>query len=341
MTKEPGFLRGEDGNPNYYRRLSRNIALVMVGVSLIPLVLIGGVLLRHFGDSYHQKVHAYLDELIQKHSQNIDGFLTARLADIRVMARSNNPDRLRDGDFLGSKLNLLREEYGGVYVDLGLIDSEGIQVAYAGPFILAMANYAEADWFKKYHVSKSGDKIICPRGLLILSKKPIVSPDYGLLPSKQRRAYLIVETKVNGVNFKVATCHLDSFLKEGAARAKQLDIFFKKLSPHDNAIFLGDFNFGDNAQPETKHLDNSYVDVWTRVNGDKKGYTWNIEKSKMARDGSFPNEKSRRLDRVLIKSKRVKPVSAKIVGDKPVEGKTDIFPSDHFGLRATVSVSGN
>ena len=149
MTKEPGFLRGEDGNPNYYRRLSRNIALVMVGVSLIPLVLIGGVLLRHFGDSYHQKVHAYLDELIQKHSQNIDGFLTARLADIRVMARSNNPDRLRDGDFLGSKLNLLREEYGGVYVDLGLIDSEGIQVAYAGPFNLVRANYAEADWFKK------------------------------------------------------------------------------------------------------------------------------------------------------------------------------------------------
>ncbi|MCP4375490.1 MAG: endonuclease/exonuclease/phosphatase family protein [bacterium] len=196
----------------------------------------------------------------------------------------------------------------------------------------------KTDWFKKYHAPKLKGKIIAPRGLLILSKKPITSTDYGLLPSRQKRAYLTIETKVNGVNFKIATCHLDSFLKEGAVRAKQLDIIFKKLSSHENAIFLGDFNFGDNEQPETKHLNKKYVDLWTRLNGKQKGYTWNIEKSEMARKGSFPNEKSRRLDRILIRSKRVKPVSAKILGNKPIKGKTNLFPSDHFGLSATVSI---
>jgi endonuclease/exonuclease/phosphatase family metal-dependent hydrolase len=219
---------------------------------------------------------------------------------------------------------------------IGDSDADVIALQEVAPWFVG--KLVKADWFKKYHVPKLGERIICPRGLLILSKQPVTSPDYGLLPSRQKRAYLIVQTKVNGVDFKIATCHLDSLLKEGALRAKQLDIFFKKLSADENVIFMGDFNFGDDAQPETKHIDKSYVDVWTRVNGDKKGYTWNMEKSKMARDGSFPNEKSRRLDRVLIKSKRAKSVSSKIVGDKPLKGKPDIFPSDHFGLRATVSI---
>lgn len=219
---------------------------------------------------------------------------------------------------------------------IGDCDADIIALQEVAPWFLQ--KLSGADWFKKYHAPKSGDKIICPRGLLILSKQPITSPDYGLLPSKQRRAYLIVETKIHGVKFKIATCHLDSFLKEGAMRAKQMDIIFGKLAAGENVIFLGDFNFGDGEQPETKHLDKNYVDIWTLTNGKKKGYTWNIEKSEMARKGSFPNEASRRLDRILIKSRQAKPISAGILGDKPVKGKTDIFPSDHFGLRATVSI---
>ena len=175
-------------------------------------------------------------------------------------------------------------------------------------------------------------------GVAILSKQPITSPEFGLLPSRQRRAYLIVETKIRGLKFKIATCHLDSYLKEGAVRAVQLDVFFKKLKSHENALFLGDFNFGDNEQPETKHIDKNYTYLWSKVNAGKKGYTWNIEKSEMARKGSFPKEKSRRLDRILIKSKRVKPISANILGDKPLKGKANIFPSDHFGLHGKVAI---
>jgi len=219
---------------------------------------------------------------------------------------------------------------------IGDCDADVIALQEAAPWFIG--KLARAKWFKKYHAPKSGGKIICPRGLLILSKQPITSSEFALLPSKQRRAYLLVETTINGVKFKIATSHLDSFLKEGAVRAKQMDVIFKKLSAGDNAVFLGDFNFGDDEQPETKHLDKAYVDVWTKTNPKKKGYTWNIEKSKMARDGSFPKEKSRRIDRILIRSKRAKPISANILGDKPLKGKTDVFPSDHFGLRGIVAI---
>ncbi len=143
-------------NQKYYRRLANRMILIVVIVSFAPLLLTGGIILERFSAAYHQKVLEHAGELLQKHSQNIDRFLTDRLGNIRVLARSYNLDELgtmafadQDPSFLNRKLKLLREEYGGVYVDLGLVNEQGIQVSYAGPFNLANANYAEASWFKE------------------------------------------------------------------------------------------------------------------------------------------------------------------------------------------------
>ncbi len=56
--------------------------------------------------------------------------------------------------FLTKKLAILREEYGGVFVDLGLIDPNGVQQAYSGPFNLAKADYADAVWFSETQQSQ-------------------------------------------------------------------------------------------------------------------------------------------------------------------------------------------
>ena len=34
------------------------------------------------------------------------------------------------------------------FVDLGVIDASGTQVAYAGPFLLGRADYSDASWFQ-------------------------------------------------------------------------------------------------------------------------------------------------------------------------------------------------
>ncbi|MBW1712661.1 MAG: two-component sensor histidine kinase [Deltaproteobacteria bacterium] len=137
-----------DKQSRYYRLLTRNMVLIIASVSLTPLVLSGGLILNQFGQAYHQKVIDHIGELIQKHRLDIDSFLTDRLADIRVLARSYDPEQLADGNFLRQRLSLLREEYRGVYVDLGLIEIDGLQTAYAGPFNLLGADYSEAAWFQ-------------------------------------------------------------------------------------------------------------------------------------------------------------------------------------------------
>lgn len=139
---------GEQGERRY-RLLTGNLVLFVVATSLLPLLITGAIILYKFHDAYQAKVLDHLEELVQKHSQNIDSFLTDRLGDIRVLARASTLDELKNSEFLRRKLEILREEYGGAFVDLGLVNAQGEQVAYAGPFNLAKADYSGAKWFEK------------------------------------------------------------------------------------------------------------------------------------------------------------------------------------------------
>jgi two-component system NtrC family sensor kinase len=135
--------------PPFYWALIRKIALIIIVVSIIPLVLVSSSLYLQFRSSYREKVYAHLRELVHKHAQNIDSFLNQRMADVRFLARSFGYEALGNETFLQEKLATLQQKYGPVFVDLGVINAAGEQVAYAGPFKLARARYAEADWFQK------------------------------------------------------------------------------------------------------------------------------------------------------------------------------------------------
>ena len=58
-------------------------------------------------------------------------------------------EELSEESFLQDRLFTFQEEFGPVFVDLGVVNERGIQVAYSGPFKLGRALYSEADWFKK------------------------------------------------------------------------------------------------------------------------------------------------------------------------------------------------
>jgi tyrosyl-DNA phosphodiesterase 2 len=192
-------------------------------------------------------------------------------------------------------------------------------------------------WLKKYQLTAADEKNAVRGEYAILSKQKIESTVFELLPGKMHRKTFIARFKWNDRSLAVATAHLESYMEDGPMRAQQLDQIFGLIKDTDDAIFLGDFNFGDGEEPDSSHLDKKYVDAWLALKPKDPGYTWNIETSDMAKAGSFPKETSRRLDRILVRSEVWKPESVSIIGDKPVEeGKLDVFPSDHFGLTATL-----
>jgi len=134
---------------SYYRLLTRNIILTIISVSIIPLILVSITIYYQFRTSYHEKVYAHLCEIVHKHKQNIDGFLSEKLGDIRFLANSFGLEKLSDESFLQDRLAALQENYGPVFVDLGVINTAGEQIAYAGPFKLAKANYSDAQWYQQ------------------------------------------------------------------------------------------------------------------------------------------------------------------------------------------------
>lgn len=136
-------------NGDYYRSLTQKMILTIILVSVTPLILVSSTILYRFHVSYHEKVRAHLQELVLKHKQTIDNYLKEKLGDIRFLSETFCFDELKDASFLQDRLDMLQQSFGPVFVDLGVVNSHGLQVAYAGPFRLGKALYFEADWFKK------------------------------------------------------------------------------------------------------------------------------------------------------------------------------------------------
>ena len=132
----------------YYKQLIRNMVITIIAVSFIPVFLVGLTVYFQFKASYQERVHAHLTTLVQKHRRQIDTFLSTRLSDIVFLSSNFSYAQLSDEAFLQSKLQDLQRSYGATFVDLGVINSDGRQVAYAGPFNLSKADYGQAPWFQ-------------------------------------------------------------------------------------------------------------------------------------------------------------------------------------------------
>jgi two-component system NtrC family sensor kinase len=142
--------RGKKNNGSVsYADFRVKIALLIVVVSLAPLFLVTGTILYQFHLFSNKMVHAHLDEMVLKHRQKIDDFLKQRLNDISHLSRNYGLSQLQEKQFLQQHLRALQADYGYVFVDLGLIDENGRQLSYAGPFDLDDVDYSGSEWFEK------------------------------------------------------------------------------------------------------------------------------------------------------------------------------------------------
>lgn len=141
----------------YYRSLTVKMVVVIIVVSLAPMLLISGTIRYYFQVSYQDKVLDHLRVLVRKHVRTIDTFLNEKLADIQVLAKSFTFEQLCDETFLRERLRILQAGYGRSFVDLGVVNDQGRQIAYAGPFRLQEADYSLTQWFRE---AISGDEYI-------------------------------------------------------------------------------------------------------------------------------------------------------------------------------------
>ncbi len=129
--------------------LGRRMMFMSILVSLTALFLSTWVLYSFFDTAYSEKVNDYLKAFVERNARDIDVYLTERQANIRMITISCGVDDLMRPQSLETRLGSLKTVYPGVFDDIGLIDPKGNQVAYAGPYKLGEANYADAEWFRQ------------------------------------------------------------------------------------------------------------------------------------------------------------------------------------------------
>ncbi len=132
----------------YYKRLWWEIILTILAFSVIPLLILGGVIYQQFSKSYYTKIMEDMKTLAENRSSSIDLFLEERISQLASLAHTVPLEQLQDEAHLEKIFNTIQARSRS-FLDLGVIDQEGNHLSYVGPYyaLLKSVNYKNEDWF--------------------------------------------------------------------------------------------------------------------------------------------------------------------------------------------------
>lgn len=141
-------LANEESSPERYRILRRNMMILMVLVTMVPLFFMAVVNYVQYQSALREEIVNPLRVLINKTKHSFELFLAERVSGVSYIASAYTFEQLADENTLNRIFRVMKSEFRG-FVDLGLIDSSGLQVSYAGPYALGGKNYSEQGWFQE------------------------------------------------------------------------------------------------------------------------------------------------------------------------------------------------
>jgi signal transduction histidine kinase len=131
-----------------YRRILLAAVFSVSVVAIVPLLFMTWV-------NYHQYERAFREEqtrpmvrFVANGKQSMEAFLRERTSALQYVLREETHDDLRNPELLARVLANMKTAFGG-FVDLGLIEADGTQVSYSGPYELEGRNYEDYPWFQE------------------------------------------------------------------------------------------------------------------------------------------------------------------------------------------------
>jgi len=131
-----------------YRRMLVVVVIAVSAVALRPLGIMSWISYRQYREAFQSELTRPMLRFAEAGKHSLEAYLTERLGALTLVARQNRYETLTDPARLDSVLAAMKETYTGV-IDLGVIDDDGTQVAYAGPYELVGRNYREQEWFRE------------------------------------------------------------------------------------------------------------------------------------------------------------------------------------------------
>ncbi len=154
----PQFLREgalpADGEALFdYRRIWWQAIIGVASVALVPVVVLSFLNHRLYRGAFATESLARVDHQLADTHRSLSIFLQEREAALAFIVNDNEFEVLTDQERLTELFSHLSTAFRG-FVDLGVIDDQGHQLSYVGPYDLRGRNYAEQDWFS--HVRERG-----------------------------------------------------------------------------------------------------------------------------------------------------------------------------------------
>jgi len=131
-----------------YQNLQRKIMLIILCVAIIPLVFLGETIYYRFASTYGEKIEDQIKYRSRSQSDAIEVFLRERTAILATIVDTHTFDYLKQQENLNRIFMVISRRTDGL-IDLGVIDSAGQHVAYAGPYNLKGLNYFQQAWFNE------------------------------------------------------------------------------------------------------------------------------------------------------------------------------------------------
>jgi len=128
------------------RRLRIRLILMIAPLSLFPLFIVMTVSYFWLQNLLKEDFQNQLRWDLENTKNSIEFFVNVKLSALRFLASGHRYEQLSNQKILADVFTAFKQEFGQV-VDLGLIDAEGIQQSYAGPYHLKGKDYSNQEWF--------------------------------------------------------------------------------------------------------------------------------------------------------------------------------------------------
>ncbi|MCR5815072.1 MAG: two-component sensor histidine kinase [Desulfovibrio sp.] len=138
-------------SPARYRSLKRLMTVLIVAVSVTPLLLLTIISHMQYMRTLEREMESPLYDMARKTQAALELYLGERVSTVSYLAHAYRYSDLSDERSLNRVFLALKSEYQG-FVDMGLVDGDGRQIAYVGPYKLKGADYAGKPWLRETEI---------------------------------------------------------------------------------------------------------------------------------------------------------------------------------------------
>jgi len=137
-------------------KVKRSILTNMIVVPFIPFILVIGVSFYFFTTAIESNTTRSLERIVEDHRSMIESFLKERTSDLQFITDTIGFEQMNQRESLNTLFENLKNR-SSAFIDLGIFDSRGVHVNYAGKYPLKGKDYKDEIWFQQ--VMKNGTYI--------------------------------------------------------------------------------------------------------------------------------------------------------------------------------------